>query len=99
MPDNALAPMRAYSRTALEFNFGEPWEMTMNSSEERTRKNLELAESIRAACIDAAMDGYERAAISGLCSEGAWEAAISAMRMLDLAALTEPLGVESSSSH
>ena len=70
----------------------------MDFSEERIRKNLELAESIRGACIDAAMDGYERAAISGLCSEGAWEAAISAVRMLDLAALIESLGVEASSS-
>ncbi len=44
----------------------------------------EYAEAIRAACVEAAISGYERAAISGLCREGAFEAAISAMRMVDL---------------
>ncbi len=38
----------------------------------------------REACIRAASAGYENAAMSGLCHEGAWEAAISAIRMLDL---------------
>ena len=42
-------------------------------------------ERIRNALIRAALDGYEQAAISGLCEEGRWEAAISAMRRLDLA--------------
>ncbi len=46
-----------------------------------------LAERVRSACIDAALKGYEEAAISGLCSAGAWEAAIGAMRMLDIAVL------------
>jgi hypothetical protein len=44
------------------------------------------AERIRAALIRAALDGYERAAMSGLCCEGAWETAISAMRQADLRA-------------
>lgn len=43
-----------------------------------------MAEIVRQACIDAAIQGYERARISGLCNEGAWEAAVSAVRMLDL---------------
>ena len=43
-----------------------------------------LAEAIRTACIEAALAGYESASISGLCREGAWEAAISAIRMADL---------------
>ena len=46
------------------------------------------AERIRDALIQAALDGYEQAAISGLCEEGRWEAAISAMRRLDLGAST-----------
>lgn len=46
-----------------------------------------LAERIRAACIRAALEGHESAAISGLCQEGAWEAAVDAIRMLDLDAL------------
>lgn len=49
----------------------------------------DFAESVRAACIQAAVDGYENASISGLCAEGAFEAAISAIRMLDLERLAE----------
>lgn len=44
------------------------------------------AERIRAALIQAALRGYEEASLSGLCCEGAWEAAVSAMRQLDLQA-------------
>jgi hypothetical protein len=44
----------------------------------------ELAKAVRDACIKAATDGYQDAAMTGLCHEGAWEAAISAMQMLDL---------------
>lgn len=46
-----------------------------------------LAEAVREACIAAAQRGYENAALSGLCEEGALEAAISAIRMVDLEAL------------
>lgn len=48
---------------------------------------LQLAERIREACIAAALNGYEDAAMSGLCSEGALEVAISAMRRIDIPAL------------
>ncbi|NJD35313.1 MAG: acetyltransferase [Betaproteobacteria bacterium] len=48
---------------------------------------LQLAAAVRKACVLAALDGYERAQIAGLCQEGAWEAAVDAMRMLDLDAL------------
>ena len=48
-----------------------------------------LIEAVRRACIDAAVDGYEQASIAGLCGEGAFEAAISAIRRLDLDALAE----------
>ena len=56
--------------------------MRMTQSEERR-----VAQAVREACIRAALAGYENAAMSGLCHEGAWEAAVSAMRMLDLDAL------------
>jgi|GEM_PF-4823812 len=46
------------------------------------------AEAVRSACIEAALSGYERALISGLCQEGAFEAAISAVRMVDLDSLS-----------
>jgi hypothetical protein len=55
-------------------------------SEGRHELNDQEAEQIRAALIQAALDGYEQAAMSGLCGEGAWEAAVSAMRQLDLPA-------------
>jgi hypothetical protein len=45
---------------------------------------LELAGRVRNACVLAALDGYERAQIAGLCQEGAWECAVDAMRTLDL---------------
>lgn len=54
----------------------------------QTREILqEMAEVVRAACIEAALEGYEMAAMNGLCHEGAWEAAISAMQTLELTPL------------
>jgi hypothetical protein len=47
----------------------------------------QLAEAIRAACIQAALEGYQDASMSGLCHEGAWEMAIDAMRALDIEAI------------
>lgn len=44
----------------------------------------ELAEAVRSACLKAAVDAHEQAAISGLCREGAWECALGAIRSLDL---------------
>jgi hypothetical protein len=48
-----------------------------------------LAEAVREACLKAAREGYEQAAMSGLCHEGAVEASLDAVRMLDIAALVE----------
>ena len=45
------------------------------------------AESVRRALIEAARAAYEDAGIQGLCQEGRWEAAVSAMRALDLGAI------------
>lgn len=44
----------------------------------------DLVERLRERCIQAALDGYEDAGLSGLCGEGRWEAAISAIRRADL---------------
>ena len=49
----------------------------------------QLADAVRAACIQAALDGYEQAQIAGLCQEGAWECAVDAMRMVDLKAILQ----------
>jgi hypothetical protein len=46
-----------------------------------------LAETVRAACLKAAKEGYEQASASGLCHEGAVEASLGAVSMLDLKAL------------
>jgi len=43
-----------------------------------------LAEAVRQACLKAASEGYESAALSGLCHEGAMEAALDAIRRLDI---------------
>jgi quinol monooxygenase YgiN len=44
------------------------------------------AERIRGAVIDAGLGAYEDAGVRGLCEEGRWEAAVDAMRALDLSA-------------
>ncbi len=46
-----------------------------------------VAEAVRQACVEAALDAYEDAQVRGLCREGAWEVAIDAVRMLDVAAV------------
>ena len=45
-----------------------------------------LAEAVRAACLKAAKEGYEQAAASGLCHEGAVEASLGAISMVELKA-------------
>lgn len=44
-------------------------------------------DQVRAACLEAAQNAYERALSDGLCAEGAFEVAMDAIRSLDLAAL------------
>ena len=49
-----------------------------------------LAAAVRDACIAAAVDAWEDGGIRGLCGEGRWEYAISAMRKLDLTHVIRP---------
>ena len=49
-----------------------------------------LAEAVRAVCLDAALLAYEDAGLRGLCAEGRWEAALAAIRHVDLSSLLEP---------
>lgn len=44
-----------------------------------------VAETVRRVCLEAAIQAYEEAGIRGLCAEGRWEAAVSAMESIDLA--------------
>jgi hypothetical protein len=39
--------------------------------------------------VGAALDAYEEAGIRGLCLEGRWEAAVAAVRQLDLSEMLE----------
>jgi hypothetical protein len=62
--------------------------LTVWSLPERRREcmdaHLQTAEMVRQACIDAALQAYEEAGVSGLCHKGRWEYAVDAMRGLPL---------------
>jgi hypothetical protein len=47
-------------------------------------ERLALAQAVRTACLQAAIASCEDARMDGLCWEGAWEAAIEALRTVDL---------------
>lgn len=51
--------------------------------------SIELAKMVRDHCVEAALQAYEDAGISGLCAEGRWELAIQAMRCLDIPAVLD----------
>ncbi len=50
-----------------------------------------IAKAVREACVQAARQGYERAAADGLCDEGALEVALDAIYSLDLEKLLREL--------
>ena len=56
----------------------------MTKVEDGPQDFARMAEAIRAACVQAAQQGYERAAADGLCDEGALEVALDAIHSLDL---------------
>lgn len=45
---------------------------------------LQIAKKVKEACVQAAKEGFKDASMSGLCAEGAMEAAVSAIQRLDL---------------
>lgn len=47
-------------------------------------RSTELAEQVRSALLQAAVEAYEDAGLRGLCAEGRWEAAVGAIHSLDL---------------
>jgi hypothetical protein len=49
-----------------------------------------LVETVGAACLEAALVAYEDAGIRGLCAEGRWEAALAAIRHVNLSDVLEP---------
>lgn len=54
-----------------------------------TDEEQQFAEKVKEACIQAAKEGFQDATISGLCTEGAIEAAISSIQLLDLEKILE----------
>jgi hypothetical protein len=48
-----------------------------------------VAETVRAACVNVARLAYEDAGIRGLCPDGRWEAALTAIRQLDLSGVLD----------
>ena len=54
---------------------------------DRTELDRQLAERVRTALIACAEAAHEDARLRGLCCEGAWEAAVVAMRALPFDAL------------
>lgn len=59
-------------------------------------RDRQLAERVRAACVQAALDAYEDAGLSGLCAEGRWEYTIGVLRQLDLVPLLGSIAPDSS---
>lgn len=45
---------------------------------------LKLAEEVRQACLEAAREGFQDASMSGLCAEGAIEAAVGSIQSVDI---------------
>lgn len=60
---------------------------TMNETRQIDSQTHQAATEVHQACIAAALEAYESAKMSGLCDEGAWEAAVGAMRMIDVDAI------------
>jgi hypothetical protein len=58
-----------------------------------------LGEDLRNLFIKTAVEKYEDASISGLCAEGAWEAAIDAVRNLDLKKILIEMNKENKTSN
>lgn len=54
----------------------------------------DYAEAVRAALRKAATAAYEDAGVQGLCPEGRWEAAVSAMETLDLQSVLRDLNAD-----
>jgi hypothetical protein len=48
-----------------------------------------VAEAVRAACLNVARLASEDAGIRGLCADGRWEAALTAIRRLDLSVVLD----------
>ncbi len=48
------------------------------------QERYQIAEKVKEACIQATREGFQNASMSGLCNEGAIEAAVSAIQNLNI---------------
>lgn len=64
----------------------------MEDTDDSTEYRRRIALAVRDACVAAVKEGYERAAISGLCGEGAFEAALGALQMVDVETIARQAG-------
>ena len=51
-------------------------------ADELEERDLQLAAAIRDACVEAVIEGFQMAAMRGLCHEGAVEAAVGEVKQL-----------------
>ncbi|MGH3557338.1 MAG: hypothetical protein ACRDTK_07570 [Mycobacterium sp.] len=58
----------------------------------------QAAEAVRDACLRAALDGYERAGLGGLCEEGRWEMVVDSIKSLDVDVVLASLAEASDAS-
>lgn len=54
-----------------------------------TQAELQLAERVRQACVQALLEGYQMAAMSGLCHQGAFDVAVDALKSMDVVELLQ----------
>lgn len=64
---------------------------SMSEKDVMTVETKRLIETVREACLVAAMEAYEDASIRGLCAEGAWECAVGAIKSVTVESVTEKL--------
>lgn len=51
---------------------------------EREVRDQAIAEAVRAACLEAAVEAWEQGGMSGLCVEGRWDLALDRLRSLEI---------------
>lgn len=53
------------------------------------KRDTALAKAVRQVCVEEAINGFRNASMSGLCIDGAIEAAVSAIEMVDVEKIIE----------
>lgn len=56
----------------------------MGNANRNKKRDVALAKAIREACVNNAQEGFRDASIQGLCTDGAMEAAVSAIQMMNI---------------